>query len=304
MGFVYPKTGNRPRTNCESCRIGYKRKQKPKACADCGTQIKPMRHAVRCTPCSRRRALQQSREGRRQPRICKGCSVQIFWWETGSKAKVFCSPACRHRFNCPERSCVQCSATFRPHEPTPNQRFCSNSCQIESMGGNSSKRNCEGCTRAFIRPVRCNDSARFCSRKCYWEWFRSGKIASGVKGAIVRPRALSSRPRKNQRRYRQEVWNKAPGVCHICKLSLLKELTGSHPLAWVVDHVVALAKGGDDSLGNMLPAHIVCNSVKRDRQIDLSVRAEASRRAVEWIVDLAWLKGAGVDLLPATVYVN
>ena len=57
----------------------------------------------------------------------------------------------------------------------------------------------------------------------------------------------------------------SPHVCAICLLPIPHDIASkSHPLLWTVDHWVPLSKGGSDNWKNRVPAHNVCNKVKRD----------------------------------------
>lgn len=58
-------------------------------------------------------------------------------------------------------------------------------------------------------------------------------------------------------------------ACHICGRPIDYLLPSSDPMSFVVDHVKALANGGEDALPNMRAAHRHisrdCNSKKRAR---------------------------------------
>lgn len=44
-------------------------------------------------------------------------------------------------------------------------------------------------------------------------------------------------------------------ACHICGEPINYDLAWDHPRAFVADHVIPLAKGGEDALSNMRAAH-------------------------------------------------
>lgn len=62
--------------------------------------------------------------------------------------------------------------------------------------------------------------------------------------------------------------------CYLCGSSIDYELPMTDPKSFVVDHVIPLAKGGQDALSNMKAAHRRrdCNSKKRARIIAPIVR--------------------------------
>lgn len=74
---------------------------------------------------------------------------------------------------------------------------------------------------------------------------------------------------------KQEVLNAYGSSCHLCQLPIdlnASRLIGSR--GWEnglhIDHLVPIAKGGDDTLGNVRPAHGLCNVKKGVKEYDLS----------------------------------
>jgi 5-methylcytosine-specific restriction endonuclease McrA len=65
-------------------------------------------------------------------------------------------------------------------------------------------------------------------------------------------------------------------ACHICGQPIDYTLDHLHPQAFVIDHVVPLAKGGADDLTNVKAAHRACNSKKRARLVAPIVRRSRS----------------------------
>ncbi|WP_374475710.1 HNH endonuclease [Curtobacterium sp. GD1] len=63
-------------------------------------------------------------------------------------------------------------------------------------------------------------------------------------------------------------------ACHLCGRAIDYSLPSSDPKSFVIDHVTALANGGQDALSNVKAAHRRhdCNSKKRARVHDDSVR--------------------------------
>lgn len=64
--------------------------------------------------------------------------------------------------------------------------------------------------------------------------------------------------------------------CHICGTPIDYALPWMDPMAFVVDHVVPLARGGSDDLDNKRAAHRSCNSTKRARLVAPIVRRSGS----------------------------
>ena len=55
---------------------------------------------------------------------------------------------------------------------------------------------------------------------------------------------------------RAQIFADHEGICHICDGKIA---VGE---AWEVEHVIPLEISGDDSDGNLAPAHVKCHSVK------------------------------------------
>ena len=56
--------------------------------------------------------------------------------------------------------------------------------------------------------------------------------------------------------------------CGICEGEIDYTLPHLDPMAYVVDHVIPLNKGGEDTLANKQAAHRVCNRMKSDKLAD------------------------------------
>lgn len=77
-------------------------------------------------------------------------------------------------------------------------------------------------------------------------------------------RTLSSRERLR-------LFQLGGGVCHLCggKIDGTRE-------KWEIEHVTALAMGGDDNDGNMKPAHVKCHTPKTADDMGRLAKAKRS----------------------------
>lgn len=66
------------------------------------------------------------------------------------------------------------------------------------------------------------------------------------------------------KRHRQQVRRARPS-CGICGQAINYDLPWLDPMSYVLDHIVPVALGGDDSLDNKQAAHRHCNQVKSSR---------------------------------------
>lgn len=106
---------------------------------------------------------------------------------------------------------------------------------------------CAYCETPFVtaHPQR----IRFCAKVCYKRWYsRQDRLLS-----------------------REEISNKRLMVfvvdswrCRLCGEPTEVRQVVPHPRAPTVDHAIPVARGGGEDFGNLLCAHFLCNSRKRD----------------------------------------
>ncbi|MFK0002547.1 HNH endonuclease [Paenarthrobacter sp. NPDC090522] len=86
---------------------------------------------------------------------------------------------------------------------------------------------------------------------------------------------MIKRDSANRHRMRARIKRDQP-ACHICGKAIDYTLPHLDPWSFVIDHVVPLAKGGADAMGNVKAAHRQCNSKKRARIVAPIVRRSGS----------------------------
>lgn len=64
------------------------------------------------------------------------------------------------------------------------------------------------------------------------------------------------------------VMERGGWVCGICRNGIPRVTLWPHPQSPSLDHIVALARGGDHSYANTQPAHLACNMSKGDRMAE------------------------------------
>lgn len=71
-----------------------------------------------------------------------------------------------------------------------------------------------------------------------------------------------------------------PPVCHLCGHLIDLSLYHNDPMSWTLDHLHPLAHGGaPEDMGNVAPAHRVCNSRKGAR---MNYTPQAPRQSRIW----------------------
>lgn len=81
-------------------------------------------------------------------------------------------------------------------------------------------------------------------------------------------------------RYRRKIAQGRP-PCHLCGQDIDYAASHLEPLAFTIDHIIPLAKGGLDILENLAAAHRRCNLRKGDGPKEL-------KAAVGYITDRNW----------------
>lgn len=66
----------------------------------------------------------------------------------------------------------------------------------------------------------------------------------------------------SKRRRVIEVWGM---TCHLCGGACSLSVSPRHPLYLTLDHVVPRSLGGDDTIANLRPAHLRCNTSRGAR---------------------------------------
>lgn len=85
------------------------------------------------------------------------------------------------------------------------------------------------------------------------------------KRVAARRRRARKRGALVERYERIDIFERDGWRCQLCGHKVRRTAKVPHPKAPVLDHVLPLAAGGDDTPRNVQCAHFLCNSVKGDR---------------------------------------
>lgn len=69
--------------------------------------------------------------------------------------------------------------------------------------------------------------------------------------------------------------------CHLCGNEIDYEASHLEPLAFTIDHIIPLAKGGLDEIDNIAAAHRQCNRAKGDGGAEI-------KAPVTFVTERAW----------------
>ena len=76
---------------------------------------------------------------------------------------------------------------------------------------------------------------------------------------------------------RVRIFDRASGVCHLCKLPI----NATRGEKWHVEHINPLWEGGSDDESNMAPAHVDCHATKSGEEA--APRAKGTRQRASHI---------------------
>jgi len=107
---------------------------------------------------------------------------------------------------------------------------------------------CIECGAPFVKQ---NSMTRYCTKAC-------ARHASSARRR-AREHGMKVSPVSRYRIYERDNW-----TCYLCGYPVDRTATVPTLDAPVLDHVIALATGGEHAESNLKTAHFYCNSVKRD----------------------------------------
>ena len=195
---------------------------------------------------------------------CKQCGRAFTKRRT--VVQVFCSQQCfKAQIKEKRRTeCAKCGVSFIPKNPRA-KKYCSRACagvgEMHSVDRQARQAaRVEAARNAVMRTL--NARARKDERQWRSERCKCGRLAVGKKLCqICNSQRRATRKRQQNNTYgdfhrsgiREQVIARDGGICQYC---------GRRPRVPTVDHLLAVSKGGENELGNLVVACKRCNSIK------------------------------------------
>ena len=212
-----------------------------RACLFCGTTFEiPTDRRIRKVYCSIKCSSSAAnlRYTARHPKQCPGCdSLSVRYNVT------YCTPSCKQRHINRHKALVLVPADqVRPIVKA----------QVETVSTRTFYAGtCNHCGDAFISTWSLND---YCSIRCARQ-SASQRRRALRRGAYVEPV------------YRHKVFIRDNYVCQLCMKPCLTDVSVQHMQAPTIDHIIALANGGEHSMSNVQTAHRICNCRKSNQLV-------------------------------------
>lgn len=239
-------------------------------CADCSASIdRPRRGPVakRCKSCTAARSRDRVRKclesgGLSSSAPCAGgCGKYLQGTPTSLPPGERMCRACRRDRNPRLSTCVHCGGPLSGSR----KRTCSTMCvrAMQQQTGHAVARfqqqsvgPCSDCGETTERG--CNQTGRFCgtcaNRRRYLRNHKKRAKRNGI-------------PEPSRRLTTAELGDRDGWRCHLCRRAVDRRLSGAHPKAPSVDHLVPVSDGGTDEPENLALAHWICNVRRGNRGI-------------------------------------
>jgi hypothetical protein len=208
-------------------------------------------------------------------RRCKRCgndrALTDFYRYASGSINPWCKPCYRAWYidrsgGLTDRACTRCGrrATVTARRAAEPHYFCSVACKdrarkdaaIAARVASKTARACLWCG-GRIEPRQRTDAA-YCSPVCNSKAHQRTRNWHRRMGVRVKPR-------KEPLPSLIDIARRSCWRCGICGGRVRPSLAHPDPLAPSIDHIVPLAKGGDNTPENLRLAHLLCNTRRRDR---------------------------------------
>ncbi len=161
-----------------------------------------------------------------------------------------------------KRICRLCNLPFVANKKS-QQRVCSKRCPAMLVSYR-----CVVCSTPAARP-RCYGEGKFCSDRCMRLWYRDQGVIKLLPSGIptnVNPKQKKRRAKilRGETITRQDVFEFFDWMCIICGEEIDSGLAFPDPMSASLDHIIPLAHGGTHTWDNVAPAHLLCNTNKKD----------------------------------------
>lgn len=205
---------------------------------------------------------------------CKFCSKELGYSYNGNlygEDKKFCSKACEKKYY--TKKCINCNKEFFS---LYNTKTCSNICKEEIKQKNNrlkfrpKEKECKYCGNKFITEFG-KSGIEYCSDKCRRKMNNKLSYRKDEREKVMRRNG-----KYDNTITLSKLYKKSNGICSICgnmcDYNDYKETEEGYFISGKnypsIDHIIPVTKGGTHTWDNVQLAHMICNSLKRDKLIE------------------------------------
>jgi hypothetical protein len=223
---------------------------------------------VNCPPCADALAREEKAREEYKGQYCHGeCGTWLAKRPRERNRRKWCSESCRtakYYLDNPDKYEEQLERgreyAAAKHVPVQHDRTCP-VCKIDFVANRADKVYCSIPCQSRARLLRIKHTEEYKERRRRTAYRR--RALAGAQFTVFE---------------RTQVYERDGWICQLCLRPTNRAFTYGDPWSPTLDHIVPLADGGDHTLENCQLAHHLCNSVKSDKEFDLSVLAELERR--------------------------
>lgn len=242
-GIVFTAFKKQPYCSKECWSVVQKGKSHPSReikhqCQRCGIEFKP-KAARRTTYCSRECAFAHRKAMAKSPILDDGPYV-LAYCQCCGKEMVIRQPLLGVKIYCSKDCAIIWQKYMKRLNYVPKEKF---------------RRKCVMCERPFMTSHR---HKRTCTNLCSDEYRRIRDQDSERKRQL-RLLNVTVVPYSKLEIFKRDNW-----TCYICLRSVSRRHPRHHPRKATIDHVIPIAKGGDDTPWNVKCCCLRCNSMKGD----------------------------------------
>lgn len=252
----------------------------------CLTCQKPLKLTWAGLPDQRRKYCSKECRPYLQPKTerrttCLHCEKPLTQSRTMGNPKRYCDRRCaslarqvilkakRRR----TKTCLQCNQDFQA--AGDSRKHCSKECRIAYGNKLSAEK-----SRAYFASIYpdglkekicrwCQEPMQVSAKKSYAGRLYHPDCSKEAERARYRIKTVKRQTKLNPNRISaDQVVREYGDTCHICQELIDMNLPRTSRMGLTIDHVIALSKGGTDTMDNLRPAHWICNNRKSDKPLE------------------------------------
>lgn len=216
-----------------------------------------------------------------RPTSCKHCQKSITQNTKAGQPRRYCDRTCASRARQEllkakrqrQLICVECNKSFKAAGAA--RKFCSKECRLENAKRHKAEQVKQYFANLYPDGIKtkvcrwCSQPMEVSARKSYAGRLYHPDCSKEAERARYRIKTVRRQTKLNPNRISaDQVVREYGDVCHICQDQIDMSLPRTSKMGLTIDHLIALSKGGTDTMENLRPAHWICNRRKSDKPLE------------------------------------